>query len=112
MGMIWISGPDRETVAESKKTLQEMLNFYLPGCCLLIPELPAAIIDALLEDEAIGALMTKPDCVVAIDEAARSVWICGKHTAAVKSRVDEVALAQLSKDDTSKVEGEPPVKRR
>lgn len=109
---LWISGPDNEVVAEAKTTLQEMLQFYLgPAACLLMQGLQPAAINQLLEDQDIGGLMTKPDCVVAFDDGARTAWICGKHNSAVKFRIEEII--RLSNGTApEETDGEPPAKKR
>lgn len=109
---LWISGPNNAAVAEAKKTLQEMLQFYLgAGACQLMQDLQPAVVQQLLEDEDIGGLMTKADCVVEFDEITKTAWICGKHNVAVKSRIE--AIARLSSGGAAETaEGEPPAKKR
>lgn len=103
--MLWFTGPDSIQVAAAKKMLQEMLQFYLPDSCLFMQDLQPVVLEMLFEDEDIGALMIKPDCVLALDEAQRTAWICGKHNSAVKKRIDHIA-------HTLPTEGEPPAKKR
>lgn len=105
--VLWLTGRDAESVAGARQTLQEMLQFYLPGSCLLLQGLSAAAAERLCQDEAIGALMARPDCVVSVDEGAEcSAWVCGKHCVAVKQRVEAL------KRQPPAEEGAPEAKRR
>merc|ERR1712048_1120325 len=87
---LWITGTSVFSVRQAKRTLQEMLHFYLPGSFILLRELQADLFTKLFADEDIGALMARPDCVVAFDAAEGTAWICGKHIASVRSRIDEL----------------------
>jgi len=107
---LWISGANADKVAETRKTLQEMLQFYLPAAFHLVEGLQAAAIQKLLEDQDLGVLMAREDCVVMVDELTRSVWICGKQRAAVLSRIEVAKAAAASAPQQTA--DEPTAKRR
>jgi len=105
--VVWITGGSDDAVAEARRTLQEMLQFYLPDACLVLSGLTASAAERLCQDEALGALMARPDCVVSVDEGAEcSAWVCGKHLAAVRQRVDALKRQPPTAD------GAPEAKRR
>jgi len=105
--VLWLTGDSEEAVAGARQTLQEMLQFYLSDACLLLRGLTPALAERLCQDEALGALMARPDCVVSVDEGAEcSAWVCGKHCASVRQRVDAL------KREPPAPEGAPEAKRR
>merc|ERR1712217_973617 len=75
---LWIAGSSAKLVAEAKRMLQDMLQFYLADEFLLLTGLKPDVIDLLHEDEDLRALMARPDCVVALDPKEGTVWICGR----------------------------------
>merc|ERR1711879_396957 len=80
-----------------------MILFYLPDDFYLLEGLNSSVADRLCDDDCLGALMAKPDCVVAVEEAESAVWICGSFRADVVARIQKVArlseLQQCSEDD-------------
>lgn len=106
---LWVAGKDPENVAAAKKTLQEMLQFYLPNSFRLVSGLAPPVLERLFQDEDLGVLMARDDCVVTLDESDGSAWICGKQQAAVRSRIEEAARPPPTSDPGNE---EPPTKRR
>lgn len=104
-----IAGCNSQQVAEAKKMLQDMLQFYIPTAFSLVEGLTASAIERLYADEELGVLMCNADCVVMIDDCNNSVWICGKLRAAVQKRIDEAVRIPSTGDANN---GEPRGKRR
>eukprot|EP00927_Polykrikos_kofoidii_P054946 TRINITY_DN49275_c0_g1_i1.p1 TRINITY_DN49275_c0_g1~~TRINITY_DN49275_c0_g1_i1.p1 ORF type:complete len:528 (-),score=128.42 TRINITY_DN49275_c0_g1_i1:97-1557(-) len=91
--VIWVSGPDVETVGSAKRTLQEMLQFYLPQECGLIVGLNSAFIDSLRKDEELQMFRLRQESPVVLAYEDDAVWISGQGFGPAKARVE--ALRQL-----------------
>jgi len=85
---LWVAGDGDTTVASAKRTLQEMLQFYLPEGFLLLQGLKPGVLDQLRGDAELRALMARPDCAVALDAAEGTAWVCGGCCGAVRRLIE------------------------
>lgn len=92
---LWIAGADEEAVAEARKTVCEMLQFYLAEDFLLLEGLTKEGLQQLKEDPELRTIARDPECAVAFDRAQSSAWVCGPRrrpaAAAARRRVEALA---------------------
>eukprot|EP00405_Crypthecodinium_cohnii_P036043 CAMPEP_0206536324 /NCGR_PEP_ID=MMETSP0325_2-20121206/6684_1 /ASSEMBLY_ACC=CAM_ASM_000347 /TAXON_ID=2866 /ORGANISM="Crypthecodinium cohnii, Strain Seligo" /LENGTH=613 /DNA_ID=CAMNT_0054033519 /DNA_START=18 /DNA_END=1859 /DNA_ORIENTATION=+ len=88
--IIWVVGENAEGVENGRRTLVEMLPFYLPAGFFLLEGIPQDVMNDVRMDSGIRNLMAKPDCAISFDRIQETAWICGPHRELVKKRVDEI----------------------
>jgi len=86
---LWIQGDNAEGVTNARRTLVDMLKFYLPSGFLLRENLPQTSINELRVDPGIRQLIALPDCAIAWDRIQGTAWICGSKREAVEERINE-----------------------
>jgi len=88
--IIWLFGDNAEGVQNARRTLAEMLPFYLPNGFHLREHIPQDCIDEFKMDPGIRMLIGQPDCAIQWDRIQGTAWICGSKIDAVKNRLDEI----------------------
>jgi len=88
--MIWLVGENAEGVQNARRTLAEMLPFYMPQGFQLRESIPQDCVNEFKMDPCIRGLIRQPDCAIQWDRTQGTAWICGSKREAVNNRLDEL----------------------
>lgn len=88
--IIWVCGDNAEGVENAKRTLLDMLPFYLPSGFHMRSDIPTEAFNDFRKDPGIRGLISQPECAIQWDKIQGTAWICGKHREAVENRLNEL----------------------
>jgi len=92
--MMGVAGACQRSALQARRTLQEMLMFYLPDEFLLLSGLSHQGLVQLRTTAGLKALILKLGCTMSLDDSDSTAWICGKNCMEVQTHIEAVLAGQ------------------